>query len=177
MRKIISLYCDGGVIASNPSAIGGTYAYKLIFEDGTERGQAAVLTPDLAGGTVTNNQTEMLALLKGLVELPADFNGTIYSDSQVTLGRVFHGWQWKNIPAWICKLYQEQRARFTDWDAIGCVLLDGHPTRKQLQNGIGKRGNPVSEHNVWCDQACKEAGESYLATVESNISSTMEVSV
>jgi hypothetical protein len=34
------------------------------------------------------------------------------------------------------------------------VLLDGHPTQAQLAAGVGKRGHPVSAHNVACDRAC-----------------------
>jgi len=175
MKKIISLYCDGGVIGSNPSAIGGTHAYKLIFDDGTEKGNASVLTPDLVGGPVTNNQTEMLALLKGFMELPEDFTGTVYSDSQVTLGRAFMGWKWKNVPTWMHKLYQTQRAKFTNWEQIGYVLLDGHPTRQQLQAGYGKRGHRVSEHNVWCDHECQRAGAMFLETIGQNIPVEVQV--
>lgn len=118
---------------------------------------------------VTNNQTEMLALIVGLEQLPAGFRGTIYSDSQVTLGRVFMGWKWKNIPGWMHRRYQKQRARLLDWDEIKYVLLDGHPTKAQLQAGRGKRGHPVSEHNVWCDEACRKAGEAFMQQVGQNI--------
>ena len=40
--------------------------------------------------------------------------------------------------------------------AIITVLVQGHPTKAELENGWGtKRDLPVSEHNVWCDKACK----------------------
>lgn len=173
--SIIALYADGGVIGSNPSAIGGTYAYYLIHDDGREIGQAQVVTPAAMGSPVTNNQTEMLALLTGLKQLPVDFNGTIYSDSQVTLGRVFMGWKWKNVPSWMHRRYQEQRARFENWDDIKFVLLDGHPTKKQLEAGIGKRGHPVSKHNVWCDHECTRAGVAFLETINRNIPMTTDL--
>ena len=48
------------------------------------------------------------------------------------------------------------------WDAISCLLLDGHPTRSQLEAGKGKRGGPVSEHNVWCDKACGYAAVGFI---------------
>jgi len=99
----------------------------------------------------------------------------VYSDSAVTLGRVFSGWKWKNIPVWMHKVYQEQRARLTYWSEIKYVQLDGHPTKAQLLSGIGKRGNPVSEHNVWCDQACTEAGEIFMAGIERNIPTAVEM--
>lgn len=172
---ITELYCDGGVIGTNPSAIGGTYAVRLVFDGREPWGYGAVIPATDMGGTVTNNQTEMMALLKGLAKLPDDFSGTIYSDSQVTLGRAFMGWKWKNIPTWMHKLYQVERKRLVNWDQIKYVLLDGHPTRAQLQAGVGKRGHPVSEHNVWCDEACRKAGEVFLITIGENIPATRDI--
>jgi ribonuclease HI len=173
-KMITELYVDGGVIGTNPSMIGGTFAYYLIHDDGRETGAAQVITDMDMGSPVTNNQTEMLALIAGLEQLPADFKGTIYSDSKVTLGRVFMGWKWKNIPAWMHKRYQKQRAKFTNWDEIKYVLLDGHPTKAQLKAGIGKRGSPVSKHNVWCDEACRQAGEAFMENVGRNIPTAVE---
>lgn len=164
MSKPFDLYCDGGVIGSNPSSIGGTYAWLMVGEDGQTRGKANVLTVEKNGGPVTNNQTEMLAVLRGLEHCPSDWTGTIYSDSAVTLGRIFSGWKWNNIPEWMHLLFREQRQRLTNWEHIKHVQLDGHPTRAQLVSGVGKRGNPVSEHNVWCDKACRWAGEEWLST-------------
>jgi ribonuclease HI len=162
MSKPFDLYCDGGVIGSNPSGIGGTYAWLMVGEDGQTRGKANVLTVEKNGGPVTNNQTEMLALLRGLEHCPDDWVGCVYSDSAVTLGRIFLGWKWNNIPQFMHLLFQEQRRRLESWGRITHVQLDGHPTKAQLVSGVGKRGNPVSEHNVWCDHACTDAGAAYL---------------
>ncbi len=159
---IAGVYADGGVIGKNPSEIGGTFAYRLVMIDNRCFGTGAVLTPDRTGGSVTNNQTEMLAVLTGLSKVPDDWSGTVYSDSMVTLGRIFHGWKWQNIPPWMHRIFTAQRARLTRWDGIKYVLLDGHPTKAQLATGVGKRGHPVSIHNVWCDQACREAAEAYM---------------
>ena len=174
---ITELYVDGGVIASNPSMIGGTFAFRIVSDPYDPIGWANVITSAKMGGPVTNNQTEMLALLIGLKHLPDYWTGTIYSDSQVTLGRAFMGWKWKNIPDWMLKMYQEQRARLTYWNEIGYDLLDGHPTKEQLKAGVGKRGHPVSEHNVWCDGACRQAGTTFMESVARNIPSVVEVSV
>lgn len=173
---VLELYVDGGVIAVNPSLIGGTFAYRLVLDNGRFVGVGKVVTVDQMGGPVTNNQTEMLALLEGLKHLPDDWVGMIYSDSMVTLGRAFSGFRWKNIPAWMHKLYQEQRRRLIHWDEIKYVLLDGHPTKAQLKAGIGKRGHPVSEHNVWCDQACKKAGDAFMDAIGKNIPSQTDLS-
>jgi ribonuclease HI len=162
MSDIIAIYADGGVIGANPSEIGGTYAYRLIKVSGEPIGFANVL-PGKPGAPVTNNQTEMLAIIRGLSKMPRDFAGTVYSDSAVSLGRLFKGWRWSNVPKFIHDEYRDQVMRLIFWDKISYVLLDGHPTAAQLAAGIGKRGHPVSEHNVWCDKACKMVGEKWIA--------------
>ncbi len=176
---IPELYVDGGVIGSNPSMIGGTWACRLIWRYDQSLDFSGVVQPHQvthAFEPVSNNQTEMLALLEGLRRLPDGFCGTIYSDSQVTLGRAFMGWKWNNIPSWMHVVYQQHRKRLKHWAEIKYVLLDGHPTRAQLAAGTGKRGHPVSIHNVWCDRACKKAGETFLAGVGKNIPSATEES-
>jgi hypothetical protein len=75
------------------------------------------------------------------------------------------------------KCYQIQRARLTHWDEIKYILLDGHPTKKQLETGIGKRGGPGSKHNVWCDDACRKAGEAFMETIGRNIPSAIEADI
>jgi ribonuclease HI len=164
-NKIIELYADGGVIGSNPSAIGGTYAYRLIKTDRLTIDRSGTITTLQMGGLITNNQTEMLALLRGFAQLPDDFKGTVYSDSHVSLGRIFLAWKWNNIPAWMHRLYRDQRDRLKYWNEIKYILLDGHPTKDQLIKGIGKRGHPVSIHNVWCDHACQHAGMKLLESL------------
>lgn len=157
------LYCDGGVIERNPSPIGGTWAFRLLQNDEVVREKSGVVLPaQVKMETISNNLTEMAAMLKGLMALPNDWTGTVYSDSQVTLGRVFMGWKWNNIPPVMHGIYQRIYSRLIHWDQIRYVLLDGHPTKAQLAAGEGKRGHPVSEHNVWCDKACNEAAKRFL---------------
>lgn len=156
------LFVDGGVIRKNPSTIGGTWAWRHINPDGKINSGSGVITPSQAGmPAITNNLTEMLALLYGLSNLPRGWVGTVYSDSAITLGRAFMGWRWSGIPSWMLDLYKINAHHIND--KVRWVQLDGHPTKAQLLSGIGKRGNPVSEHNVWCDAACGRAGEHYLA--------------
>ena len=175
---IIELYVDGGIIGTNPSMIGGTWACRLMSDAGFCHDFSGVVQPHQISNKfepVTNNQTEMMAFLEGLRKLPEQFKGTIYSDSAVTLGRAFNGWKWKNIPTWMHVVYQEQRKRLIYWDEIKYVLLDGHPTKVQLAAGIGKRGHPVSVHNVWCDKAWRQAGEAFMEHVGRNIPTAVEV--
>lgn len=170
------LFCDGGVVGANPSPFGGTYAWRRV-EDGVVIAEGArfISTADARVPAVTNNLTEMLALIKGLECLPADWQGTVLSDSQITLGRAFMGWKWNNIPAWVHHRFQTGRARLVHYDAFEHVLLAGHPTRAQLAAGVGRHGYRVSEHNVWCDKACGVAGQEALDQMQFKFAPTAEV--
>ena len=151
----VALYTDGGVIGQNPSPIGGTWAWCLVDASGEMRRHAfGRITPaELGAEAVTNNHTELLALVLGLEALDADFAGTVYSDSWVSLQRVFRAAKLNNVPQWLIDRLQalQKSGRLANLDY---TLLDGHPTRAQLEAGIGKRGNPVSKWNVWCDEQC-----------------------
>ncbi len=160
------LYADGGVIQKNPSTVGGTWAWVQVVDGKPVKAGADVIPASPDWPLVSNNFTEMAALLYGLSSLRNDWNGRICSDSQVTLGRLFWSWKWSNLPAWMHQQYKIQRARLVCWELFSVVLLDGHPTAEQLQAGVGARGHPVSEHNVWCDHACGEAARNYLAWLE-----------
>jgi ribonuclease HI len=163
-KRITALYADGGVIEKNPSPIGGTWAWIQVDENDQQicHESWAITPAEMRTDVVTNNQTELLALLYGLERLPADFCGTVLSDSNNSLGRLFHGWKWNNIPQWMHERYRRVRKHLVHWDAIKPVLLDGHPTKAQLAAGIGKRGHPVSIFNVQCDKLCGEAAEKFL---------------
>lgn len=155
LNTIAAVYGDGGVVNKNPSPIGGTWAWCHVDLAGNRIASAAgVITPALAGvPAITNNLTELLAVIRGMLALPAGWHGSIYSDSMITLGRLFQQMSLKGIPAWLA---HDMGAAMRHVDMLACspVQLDGHPTKKQLAAGIGKRGNPVSAHNVFCDSEC-----------------------
>ena len=160
---IAAAYSDGGVIGRNPSPIGGTWAYVLVDASGEPITQASGVIPAEPGSTVSNNVAELVAALRALAALPGGWAGTFYSDSQVTIGRIFWGWAWRGLPlAWQERAHQI-RARL---GAVQPVLLQGHPTQVDLARGVGsKRGLPVSPHNVTCDRLCQEAGRAYLSKI------------
>ena len=162
MSEIIALYADGGVIGPNPSVVGGSWAYCLVGPAGRRlQCDSGVITPEQAGmETITNNLTEQLALVNGLLALPAHWRGTVYSDSQIALYRLFHGWKMTHLPAWLISRGSQALQR-VDLANITTVLLNGHPTKAQLAAGVGKRGGPVSIHNKWCDEACTKASKEY----------------
>lgn len=164
------LFVDGGLIQSNPSLIGGTWAYRLIHNGEAVRENAGVITlKDSEMPRVSNNLSEMLALLKGLNILPFDWRGTVFSDSKITLGRAFANWHWSKteLPDWMLNQLLNQKARLVHWNQIHCALLDGHPTKAQLQSGFGKRGHRVHEHQKWCDEACTKQANKYKRWLDS----------
>lgn len=163
------LFCDGGVVGENTrgKVKAGTWAYRLVSQGVVIREMSGVILPEqVAPCEMSNNITEFLALVKGMMILPFDWRGTIWSDSKVTLGRVFCKWALTNIPDWLWSECINHKARLVHWNQIHYGLLDGHPTKEQLAAGVGKRGHPVSPHNVWCDRACKQVSDTFLRQAE-----------
>jgi ribonuclease HI len=156
----VSLYADAGVIQKNPSTLGGMYAWVLVNEKNKSIAQDAVfVSPKLFGGKVTNNNVELLAIIRGLAYAQANklYVTHVYSDSEVSLGRLFYGYSWREVAGYV----EEQRKGITI-NGAKPVLLNGHPTKKQLQEGIGRTGRPVSKWNVYCDKLCTETGKAYM---------------
>ena len=168
-----AIYCDGGVIRQNPSPIGGTWAVRFVKDGQIAAERSGVITA--AGATVTdnmrsailaglfvvseiptisNNLTEMLAVLEGLSRLSANWTGAVYSDSQITLGRVFLGWKWSNLPDSFHRDYQAARARLVNWAQISHVLLAGHPSaapRARSGRGIARGGGAGMSKTILTD--------------------------
>ena len=162
-EEVRELYCDGGVVGRNPSPIGGTYAWCRV-ENGERVAERVrgILPSDLGVPCVSNNNSELAALLDGLESLPEEWDGRVNSDSQVALGWVFLGWSQDKVPATLRErlnaMRQSGRLAGLRWR-----LLQGHPTKADLACGIGKKRTlPVSEHNVWCDQACQAHAKAML---------------
>ena len=156
------IYADGGVIGRNPSSIGGTWAYVLTQDDEVLKECSNVVTPEqIQMPAVSNNVTELIAVVRGLAAVPFDWYGTIASDSEITLGRVFRGWHRHNVPDWLSAELDFQIQMHIKWNKINGHLLQGHPTRLQLLKGMGDR-YPVSKHNVRCDQLCGIEAKKYL---------------
>lgn len=160
-NKIIALYADGGVIKKNPSEIGGTWAWCAVDAEGNHVIEQSGVVPATETRTISNNHTEQIALTIALEAMPDGWSGIVYSDSMIALGRVFKGWREKNLPRNISDRSKNAVARL---GKIETVLLQGHPTKKDLECGVGKKRNlPVSIHNVWCDRACGIAAVKYLS--------------
>jgi ribonuclease HI len=171
-----ALYCDGGVISKNPSTLGGTWAWRAVTDHGhvIEERSGWVAAP--VKRPITNNHTEQIAITLALEAMPDGWSGVLYSDSMIALGRVFLGWRGNNLPKNIQQRSDAARKRL-GW--IDCILLKGHPNKSMLKAGYcyeyshryyfelqenEKRAAcvfPVSEHNVWCDEACAYSARNF----------------
>lgn len=152
-NTVLNVYTDGGCVGKNPSDIGITWAFCLTDENDE------IVAEDFGfvrmnGGT--NNVAELYACVKALECLDAGWSGRLFSDSKITLGRLFEGWAMKGISKELADMAVTAVERL---GAIVPVQVDGHPTKKQLAEGIGKRGNSVSKWNVRCDYLCNLAKE------------------
>jgi len=163
MNKLFEVYTDGGVIGRNPSPVGGTWAFCFVEADQRVREESGVIPGDELS-QITNNMTELFAILKALEALPDGARAHVHSDSQVSLGRVFSGWRLKNVPAYMRFMLERERARFKAFEGFTVTLLEGHPSSSELARGFGEN-HPVSQHNVWCDHACTEAGRKFREEV------------
>lgn len=161
---VVALFGDGGCIGVNPSPLGAPWAVCGVDADGRRVWErVGVVEPGMVETDgVTNNQSEFVALLMGLEAMPDGWSGTVHSDSLVTIRRFRDGAKLRGIPSsWA----ERKDAALARLGALIYVLLDGHPTKVQLAAGVGRRGSPVSDHNVWCDKACTEAGRLFLKRV------------
>ena len=162
-RPVVALYADGGLLQSNPSPIAGMWAWCHVDADGWRVDEASgILTPaDVAASGVTNHHTETYALLAGLEALPESWSGKVCSDSKNAL-RVFFGeGSLKKLPA---SWHRRIGAALRRLGPVEAIRLDGHPTKAQLAAGVGKRGGPVSPHNVYVDRLCTRTGERFMLT-------------
>lgn len=158
--KITTIFCDGGVIwdgSAGGSTIGGTWAWV-----GTDENDELIISESgfikMEDRETTNNHTEFIAAVKALEAMDAGWSGTLACDSKITLGRLFNGDNTKNLPnEWIVRA----RKALERLSVVTPKHLDGHPTKAHLEAGIGKRGNPVSKWNLFCDSLCNEAKEPY----------------
>ena len=163
-HHIAAVYTDGGIIGPNNGAKAGTWAFCYVDAEGKRIYSDSGLLIAGQGDTaeceyIGNNLTELYAMVRALEALPVGAMPHIYSDSKNTLGRMFRYWSLKGgVTHEIRERVLRLRRRTFE---LGCTLLDGHPTPKQLEEGRGKRGGPVSKWNVWCDKECNRQRRLY----------------
>lgn len=150
-----SLYADGGLLDRNPSKIGGTWAWCGVDEnDNRIYERSGYRFPTDICTQITNNQTELEAILQALEFLFREYpswTGTFYSDSLISLGRVFWRTTLNNLPQDLLNRLAIVKNRlksvggqltfdfsYGDADAslklydIKAMHVKGHPTDEQL---------------------------------------------
>jgi ribonuclease HI len=157
------LYADGGVIRSNPSPHGGTFAWVLVNDLGERIGSdCGLIYPGKKFPAITNNYSELFAAVKALSAMEEGWGGTFHSDSLITIQRMTHSNHFKGIPDWLRKEVLELR-RNRQWNT---VLVAGHPTKRDLLRGYKEKKNgrryPVSRWNRWCDNQCRELAKEFM---------------
>lgn len=163
-----SLYTDGGLLGSNPSSRAITWAWcrveqgvRVDEEAGWIRATELPVRAETGFHEGTSNQAEFFAALRALESLADGEIVSVYCDSQVTIDR-YNGRGGLNgiPPLWRVRMNQALRRHGgSSWHHV-----DGHPsaTRKgpdgmtDLQRGHKLNGDPVSEHNVYCDMLCTQ---------------------
>lgn len=171
------LVADGGTVGPNPSPYGAAFAWLFVTpedeivlsgtgmivptSEGLPRYQhrpwrVTYVLPEYAQVGYSNNLAEYGAVLDALRFIPDGWSGQIVSDSDVTLGRLFRGWNWKQtkasagIPAdWVA----EATRHLSRLGKVEPLLVAGHPTPQELSTGT-KRGLPTSKFNVAVDREC-----------------------
>lgn len=161
----VSVYCDGGMIddgkgVPSRSEIGGTWAWIALDVAGQRQAYSSGVLMAKEGQLVTSNMMEWWATIMALEALPAGWQGTLYSDSQVTLGRLRSGWTLGGLPRHWIRRGGEALRRASNFRV---VLLQGHPSGEELAKGVGKTGRPVSQWNVWCDEECSRRAREHLS--------------
>jgi ribonuclease HI len=168
IKPVVALFCDGGVIKSNPSTIGGTWSWCGVAADGEHvREVSAYLLPknSLCPGNprvmtsdVTNNDCEFYAAMRALEAMKDGWSGALASDSQVTLERLRKCREGLVPIAFRMDWYSRAHCAFKRLGEVKLVYVAGHPTQKELADGwrIDKEGNKqrVSRHQQWCDSEC-----------------------
>jgi hypothetical protein len=161
------IYTDGGLLSSNPSSRGGTWAWCRVENDTIVLEDSGILwAEDMPGGTVSSNQAEFYAVLNAFCSLSDREIVEMYLDSDVTLSRWTGDGRFGRSgipdPWWDGMLLQLRRCGGASWHH-----LSGHPAvrpskldgKTDLERGYkikrdGTPGDPVSQYNVHVDTLC-----------------------
>src|SRR5258706_10661269 len=151
--EVVQLFCDGGLVGSNPSSIGGAYCWAGVDIEGKRIVANRGFVPATPTRFITNNHTEQIAIVLALEAMPDGWSGEVLTDSKIAMSRVFKIgiYTYKNLPINVIKRTEAVVARL---GKVNPIKLAGHPTDIELRNGRTKKGTKVSHHNVYCDEQC-----------------------
>ena len=151
-EKIAKIYTDGGLCSPNPSKLGGVWAWCAVdSEDEFIYGESGYfVAPE--GKEITSHQAEFAAMTRALEAMPLGWEGTVCSDSELTINRFSKGHSCFNIPP---NMLQRGVMVLEKLGDPKFVLLAHKPTKDDLEHGYSlKSGLPVSIWNKWCDKQC-----------------------
>lgn len=164
LSQVEAVYSDGGVKGANPSHRGGTWAFVYVAQNVVIHSDSGIVKPyDIGLPTVSNNVTELLALLLALEQLPDDWSGQAFTDSLITLRRFESiGAKMNGVPDFLAERVREQVRRHD----YTLTLLAGHPSKADLLRGhkleaSGEPGYPVSKFNAMCDDLCNRQKDNW----------------
>lgn len=159
------IFVDGGCIGRNPSKHGGTWCYCWVDEKGRAMDTHAsglILPSEHRMEAITNNYSELYAALMGLSSVPLNWNGTIYTDSKITMYRITSSNAFSGIPTHLkSKVLERRRGR-----RYKVAHVKGHPTKADLLKGANAKGDKVSKFNVFCDLECGILSREFMAARE-----------
>ncbi len=174
LADAVAVYTDGGLLTKNPSDVGGVWAWVAVSATDRNLGfkSGVVLCPHPTK-KLSNNHMEQIAIVRAIEALPDGWDGVIYTDSDVARIRVESDYEQvvlgsKRFPAAEKNLYtsiseRSKRAVAKLGRQVRFVLLQGHPTKADLECGWGaKRNLPVSKWNVWADRRCVYEKKLYM---------------
>lgn len=157
------LCCDGGVLGMNPSRYGGMIACRLIEADGEAVFSLSrlVFPAEIGLPKVTNNVTELMAVLLGMDQLPDHWSGCILTDSQVTYYRIHPRKKSKfsGVPVPIIQQLDRHKSRLGRYQI---ELVKGHPQAEDLRRGTDRLGRKVHADQHWCDEECNRLAEAFF---------------
>ena len=160
MVSCLLLFCDGGVIAKNPSTYGGTWAWTLLdaHRKRVAYDSGVIIPNDWGRKSISNNFAELYAAIVALEAMPNGWRGILHTDSLVTVYRLERGVEPHKVHRNLTKRL-DALTKNRKWKVSH---IGGHPNKKALADGVDKRGLPVHEANVFCDQECKRQAELFM---------------
>jgi ribonuclease HI len=152
-----SVFCDGGLLGTNPNPLGGTWSWCHIYREEMVNHASGVVEPhEFKMTTISNNVSELLAMVNCLDALPNGWSGGVYTDSNVTAKRAERprSAKFNGVPQ---KLIDRLRAVRERLGRLEFVLLAGHPSESDLIRGRKVKSRlPVSKWNKLCDDMCNK---------------------
>ena len=159
MNQILAGFCDGGVMGSNPSKLGGTWAWCHIGAGNERIATKSGMIKTIPGkrDEITNNEMELAAMIYLLQSFPERWSGQVFTDSRLTVLRIKAVQNGRSTREISMKSIVLIKAALDRLSTVEVYWLPGHSREPFpfLVYGLGTVD--VNPHNRWCHQACDDA--------------------